>query len=219
MVSNIRAVIFDADGTLVDSFALILNAYQHLAEQFGYPPPTEDAIRAQLNGQPVPAICRALFPGANVDAMVAANSRYVEANRTSSAVFDGLIDMLEALRSAGLKLGIVTGGNRAYIQDTLKHHHIDRYFGAVVHSDEVANHKPHPEGFLLAARRLHVRPDGCCMVGDAANDILIGKNGGAAVTIGITHGHGSRGDLEAAHPDHIVDSLPELMACLQKLLT
>jgi len=215
-MTQIRAIIFDSDGTLLNSLILFAGAYQHVAQQFGYRPPTTEEVRAQLNGKPLADIYQNLFPGCDVDAMITANGAYIEAHYTDSAAFDGLQTMLEALQKQGLKLGIVTGSDHR-VHDLYEHHGLADYFGAIVHNGDVRHTKPHPEGFLLAAQRLGVAPAECCMVGDAPFDILIGKNGGAGMTVGITHGYNSRNDLLAADPDYIVDDLPALQQLLLRL--
>jgi len=211
----IKAVVFDSDGTLINSFRLIVSAYAYVAQNFGYEPPSEEAILEQL-GKALPDIYKALFPNGDIEAMVALNSKFFTENVAKSESFEGLRDMLDELKKAGLKLAIVTGGNHR-IHDALGHHGINDYFESVVHCERVSAPKPDPEGFLMAVRELDVAPGEALMVGDSVQDIFAGKNGKAYATIGISHGYGKREDLHAADADYIVDSLAELAKLIQEL--
>ncbi|HYH75373.1 MAG TPA: HAD family hydrolase [Candidatus Saccharimonadales bacterium] len=208
----IKAVVFDADGTLFNSFELIVGAYHHVATSHGLQPPTAEQVREQLGlAKSLPDIYRTFFPNAAIDRLVEANGEYIAANTTSAAAFEGLEDTLSALRDMGLSLAILTGGGHK-VQQVLAEHGIADYFGSVVHHERVQQGKPHPEGFLLIAQELGVPPEAMIMVGDSPNDIAAGKNGGAAATIGITHGNASREDLQTAGADYLVDSLAECLA-------
>jgi pyrophosphatase PpaX len=213
----IKAVVFDSDGTLLNSFELIVAAYEYVSGQFGYKAPTADEVRPQL-GKALPDIYRALFPGCDADAMVRVNSEFISKNATRSAAFQGLNDMLQELEDAGLKLAILTGGNHK-IHDLLEHHRIKQHFSSIVHCEQVVYVKPDPEGFFKILDELLVEPFETIMVGDTPNDIFTGKNGHAAATIGITHGYGNKADLIAADADYIVDSLKDLTARIKKLAT
>jgi phosphoglycolate phosphatase len=215
----IKAVIFDADGTLVDSFDIIVRAYAHIADKFGYAAPMVTDIRSHLaQAHPLPLIMQTFFPDHDVEELIATNGLFVAAHVAEAAAYEGLHDLLAGLHDQGVKLAIVTGGNRA-MHDVLQHHIIDKYFSSVVHCDRVSRIKPDPEGFFLALKECGVEPHEAIMVGDSPNDIFAGKNGGAALTIAITHGSGSHDDLQAADPDYVVDSLPELAERLNKLLS
>lgn len=206
----IKAVVFDSDGTLLDSFEFIVGAYAYVAARFGYPVPTPDMVRAQLRmAPPLHQILHTFFPDEDVDELLKVNNEYILANTAGAKGFTHLEEMLQTLVDKGLKLAIVTGGNHK-VNDILTNHEIDHFFTSVVHSERVKVSKPDPEGFLLAVQECGVLPSEAIMVGDSPTDILAGKNGKAAITIGVTHGNGSREDLEAANTDYIVDSLEEL---------
>lgn len=204
----IKAVIFDADGTIINSFELIVAAYTHVANQHGLKPPTAQEVRAQL-GKALPDIYRTFYPSADIDALVKTNSEFISQNAGESAAFEGLHELLEALKAQGLKLAVVTGGNYR-IEDVLKHHHIWQYFDSVVHCERVTHAKPHPEGVLLALKECKVAANEAVMVGDSIQDIAAGKNAGVKQAIAVTHGYGSREDLTRAGADAFVASLTEL---------
>ena len=85
------------------------------------------------------------------------------------------------------------------------------YCDAVIHSEMVQDHKPHPEGLLKIFDQLGLAPTSAAMVGDSAEDIGAGKAAGCAFSVGITHGFGSREALTNAGADYIVDHLSEIL--------
>lgn len=204
----LKAVVFDSDGTLINSFELIVAAYTHVANEHGLKPPTAAEVRKQL-GKSLPDIYESFYPGHDVDALIQTNSEFITAHAGESAAFDGLHDMLEALKGMGFKLAILTGGNHR-IEDVLKHHNIRQYFDSVVHCERVTHPKPHPEGLLLALDECGVGATDAIMVGDSVQDIEAGKNAKVAMVIAVTHGIGKREDLARAGADYFVDSLIEL---------
>jgi phosphoglycolate phosphatase len=214
-IQKVKAVIFDSDGTLMDSYSGIVAAYRYIAKNLGEPQPKEQTIRDYLAAAaPLPAIMQGLFPGYPLEQLLEINSAFLADNFMTFSAFEGIRELLHNLHDQGLKLAIVTGGN-AKIIDIMKHHGFDTYFTSIVHCDRVTRSKPDPEGFLLAVEECGVLPSEAIMVGDSPNDIFAGKNGGAGLTIGITHGTAGREQLQVADPDFIVDSVSEL----EKLLT
>lgn len=216
-MNRVEAVVFDADGTLFNSFELIYEAYQHIAETHGYAAPDIAAVREQLRfARPLHEILREFFPTANISELLETNNTFFVSNALKIEGYEGLHDLLARLSAQDIALAILTG-DTSKINDLLAIHGVDHYFTSVVHSERVINHKPHPEGFLLAAKECGVRPTSAVMVGDSPNDIEAGKQAGALATIGITHGNASREDLQAAQADFIIDSLVDLPQVLQKI--
>ncbi len=203
-----KAIIFDADGTLFDSFELIVSAYKHVSETHNLRVPSPEEIRGQL-GNSLPDIFKTFYPNHTIKELLDTNNTYIAANTMKSEAFEGINELLESLQRTGFKLAILTsGGDR--ILGILEHHGIDQLFASVVHHERITHPKPHSEGFLLAARECGIRPGEGVMIGDTVNDILTGKNAGALASIGITHGYGRREDLVDAGADFIVNSLSEL---------
>lgn len=209
-MTKVKCIVFDADGTLLNSRELIVEAYQHIAREHGLPEPSAQDVRDQLAmSLTIPQILENLFPGHDSAELLETNTKFMGARHLEMPAYEGLHDLLRALEAVGLKMAIFTGGGKA-IQDILNNHSVSRYFSSVVYADRLAKAKPDPEGFLLAVSESGVLPGEAIMVGDSKNDILSGKNGKALATVGITHGNGSREQLEAAGADYIIDSLSEL---------
>ncbi len=209
------AVIFDADGTLYDSFEMIMSAYGHVAMSHNLRTPSAEEIRSQL-GNSLPNIFKSLYPGHDIETLLHTNNEFVAANVMKSEVFEGLHDMLRQLQASGYKIAILTSGSQK-IHDILMHHEITDFFDSVVTHERVENPKPDPEGFILAAAECVVDPHTAIMVGDMPNDILAGKNAGAFKTIAVSHGYGARNDLINVKADYIFDNLHDVTSQLIKL--
>jgi phosphoglycolate phosphatase-like HAD superfamily hydrolase len=127
--------------------------------------------------------------------------------------------MLQKFRDSNIKLAVFSS-RKLTLLSSLTHAGIADFFEVIVQGDEVTHHKPHPEGLFKALAGLEVKPNNAAMIGDAAVDIFAGKAASVAVTIGITHGFGTRQELEEAEPDYIVTSaqdIPTLLLSKQAL--
>lgn len=210
-----KAIIFDADGTLLNSFELIVAAYRHVAETHNLRVPTVEEIQAQL-GKSVPDIYRSLYPSCSVDDLLQTNGEFIAANVMNTQAFEGVYEVLFALHARNLKLAILTSGSHKVI-NILQHHGIDKYFSSIVHHERTQNPKPNPEGFYLAAQECGVEPEEAVMVGDMVVDILAGKNAGALAAIGVTHGCGYFNDLKRVGADFVASDLIEVQQIVEEL--
>lgn len=213
---ELKAVVFDSDGTLLNSFELIVAAYRHVAEAHNLHVPSPEAVRIQL-GKSLPDIFKTFYPDYNVEKLLNTNSQFIAANTMSSEAFAGLHEMLEALHEAGLKLAILTSGSHKVVE-LLKHHRIEKYFTSVVHHERIKAPKPDPEGFLLATQECGVKAGETIMVGDTTVDVRAGKNAGAFATIAVTHGYSSVEKLRSAKPDYLLEDLYAVKSTICNLL-
>lgn len=168
-----RAVIFDLDGTLLDSLPLVLAAITHAVEPFGGSRPTRD-IFATLGGPPekfMPTLIRDL---ARVPEAIARMERYHTENTHLIQPFAGAADLLDALRMGGVRAAIWTGRDRRSTEVLLARHGLAGHFATVVCGDDLLTHKPDPEGLREILRRLEVAPAEALFLGDADVDVLGG---------------------------------------------
>lgn len=210
-----KAIVFDADGTLLDTFELIVAAYRHVSVTHNLKIPKPEEIRAHL-GSPLREMFEAFYPGQNIEQLLSTNNEFVAANTLKSEAFAGVCELLKDLKSAGFKLAVLTSGS-VTILSILEHHQLKEFFASIVYSERVQNSKPHPEGFLLACKECRVDPHEAIMVGDTVFDIETGKNSNCFATVAITHGFGQYDDLVSAQPDYIVQSTSELKQILSEL--
>ena len=169
-----RTVVFDLDGTLVDSLPLVLRAFTHALTPFGVTP-TMDMF-AQLGGPP-----ERIFPqllGGDQD-MPEVMRRLQEYNREHHHLirpFDGVGAVLAKLRARDITLAVWTGRDRETSEWMLREHGLADFFSTVVCGDDFSSHKPNPEGLSEILARVGARAEETILVGDADVDVL----GGAA---------------------------------------
>ncbi|HEX8762741.1 MAG TPA: HAD family hydrolase [Candidatus Saccharimonadales bacterium] len=216
---RIKAIIYDYDGTLMDTFSVIKDAYDHLSDLYNRPRPDEAYLRELLrHATPMPQIMETLYPGIPQADLFRENAKFFTDRISGVTTFQGVESLLIGVQERGVLQTIVTGGDKNVLS-VMEHHDILKFFASVVHCDRVSFGKPHPEGILLALEECGVAPAEAIMVGDSPSDILAGKNAGVAVTVGFTGGHATRADLKAADADHIVDSIAEMDQLLTTFIT
>ncbi|MES2697302.1 MAG: HAD family hydrolase [Verrucomicrobiota bacterium] len=167
-----RAVVFDLDGTLLDSLPLVLAAISHAIEPFGGRATMD--IFATLGGPPerfMPALVKDL---SQVPTALRRMERYHAENTHRIQPFAGVADLLDTLSAQGVKSAIWTGRDRKSAEELLAHHRLTGHFETVVCGDDLPTHKPDPEGLREIMRRLEVTAGEMLFVGDADVDVLGG---------------------------------------------
>jgi pyrophosphatase PpaX len=206
-------VLFDLDGTVIDSGAIILASMKHAAKEVLGEEPPDELLMAAVGGPGLEAQMHALAPD-RVEELVTVYRAHNEPLHAELVCCVGIDDLLVRLKDEGRRLGIVTAKRRATVAlafDVLPLAHL---FETVVGGDETKRHKPDPEPLLLAAERMGVDPEDCAYVGDSPFDIRAAKAAGmfaVAVTWGGIH---ERATLDAEEPDAIVDSAEDLYGVL-----
>ena len=175
---EIRAVIFDLDGTLADTFPLIVRAWNaavspHSGRSYS------DAEVISRFGIPDPQMIRRELPGAAGDAADSVyHACYEREHANLAKKFDGVDEMLAALKEKGIKLGLMTGKGHRSARITVNALGWSKAFDAILTGEDVTHQKPDPQGPLLAAKQLGVDTGHCAFVGDSPADIGAGKNAG-----------------------------------------
>ncbi len=167
-----EAVVFDLDGTLVDSLPLVLRAFSHALEPFG-PRPTMDLF-AHLGGPPERIFANLLGGERHVPAALERLGDFNRDHHHLIRPFDGVHLFLDELRGRGRTLAIWTGRDRETTLELLRVHGLGGYFAAVVCGDDFATHKPDPEGLRDVLRQVGRAPAEALFVGDADVDVLGG---------------------------------------------
>jgi phosphoglycolate phosphatase len=208
---NIDLILFDLDGTLIDSLDDLANATNHMLLSLGRPAATQEQVRSYV-GQGARRLVERAMPDAAVDEIEQGLSLFLDYNEEHivdrTRLYPGAAEMLTALRDAGLTLAVVSNKNVALCTKVLTTLEADGFFACVIGADSLAERKPSPEPLLKVLRDLGVPPERAVMVGDSINDIAAGQAAGMA-TIGCTFGYGDLAEIEDA--DFLIDSLPELL--------
>ncbi|AOK15029.1 MULTISPECIES: HAD-IA family hydrolase [Burkholderia cepacia complex] len=183
MLDTLSAVIFDLDGTLIDSKDVMRSAYFAAYDEVvgdGAPPPFSEYCR--YLGQSFPNIMRQM--GLPLE-MHAAFKRESIRNMHRVRVFDGIVAMLEALSLRRVPMAIATGKDHARAVALLEHLRIDCHFAMVLGSDDVPNQKPAPDMALRIADALALTPADTLFVGDAAADLECGARAGMKTALAL----------------------------------
>jgi pyrophosphatase PpaX len=182
-----RAVIFDMDGTLADTFSLVVSAWNAALRRHARREFSAAEVIARF-GVPDSAMIRRELPEHLGDEAVEAYHVHYEQQHTPLArAFEGVSEMLAAIRARGLPMGVVTGKGRRSARITLAALGWEGIFAAVVTGEDVGEQKPHPEGLLKVAAQLGVTPARCVFVGDSPADIGAGKNAGIRTIVAGWH--------------------------------
>ncbi|HWY88086.1 MAG TPA: HAD family phosphatase [Gemmataceae bacterium] len=210
MTNNIQAVLWDVDGTLVDTAELHFEAWCALAQELNKPFTRADF--AGTFGWRNPEIIPRLF-GAHysADEIAALGNRkedlYRAEARKGVALLPGVRSLLEGLHQAGVRQAIGSSAPRANIDMILDLTETRAFLPVVVAMEDTERGKPDPEVFLIGARRLGVAPDRCLVLEDAPVGIQAAKAGGMRA-VGVTFvGHHSAESLGRAGADLVVASL------------
>src|SRR2546423_5932535 len=206
-------VLFDLDGTVIDSGAIVLASMRHAAKEVLGAEPPDDELMAAVGGPGLEEQMHALAPD-RVNELVDVYRAHNEPLHDGLVCCAGIDGVLVRLKEEGRRLGIVTAKRRQTVELAFAQVPLGHLFETIVGGDETDRHKPDPAPLLLALERLGARPNGTAYVGDAPFDVQAAKAAGLysiAVTWGGIH---ARERLEAEHPDAIVNTAEELYGVL-----
>jgi pyrophosphatase PpaX len=210
------ALLFDLDGTLIDSIELILGAARHAFADFDGPRPTDDEWRAGI-GRPLHKVLREWAPDeATVERLFGRYRAYqLEHHDRLVRAYDGVVDTLRQLAGDGHPMALVTSKSDWLAERALRHVGLDAVVPVIVGCDSCVNHKPHPEPVLRALALLDAPAAGALFVGDSPHDVDSGRAAGVS-TVGVSWGAFSRSELEASGADVVIDRIEELPSLLAR---
>ena len=206
----LRAVLFDWDGTLVDSAAASLRSYITLFASYGIAYGPGDFERTYS-----PDWRRTYeMIGLPREKWDEADERWLSIYADeANALLPGALKTLARLQAAGLTQGLVTSGSRSRVERDIVRLAVDRFFDVVICGGDTPNRKPHPEPLQLALARLGVEPSTAAYLGDSPEDIQMARAAGV-FAIGIPGAFPNRRALEASTPDLFVSNLDEFVHAL-----
>ncbi len=212
MLYGIRLVIYDLDGTLIDSTEAIVDTFNTILKDEGIPLPASGVIES-LIGEPMPEILRRLLPPDRQDEVQRFWDVYIPVYaRISPAkthILPGVPETLHAFRARGLLQSIATQKKCAVATRILSELGLIGDLDLICGIDDVAHSKPAPDIVELTLKRLGVKPHEAVMVDDTIIGLASGKNAGVH-TVGVTTGTHDREKLLTLGPDCIIDHMDEL---------
>jgi HAD superfamily hydrolase (TIGR01509 family) len=215
---GVRAILFDLDGTLLDTDELVI---EYVAERLRKVPllrhlyNSERLARRIMAGSERPlALIQRWLDLLGVDGQAISWGKWLgmmndQLDASRYLPVDGVIDLIRRI-SRHYDLAIVTSRNRADVDQFMADFHLNQCFRAVVAWDDVRRHKPSPDPIRCAAKRLGRTPEQCILVGDTPLDVRAGQRAGA-LTVGVLCGFGERPQMEQQDPDLILDTTSGLI--------
>lgn len=209
------AVLFDLDGTLIDSIELLLSSTRHAFEGRPRAPTTEEWVRG-IGTPLVEQLRQFTDTEAEVALLLERYRRYQRDHHDRlTRCYDHVPAVVAQLAERGHPLAVVTSKATPIAHQSLAFVGLDQYFPVVVGFDDTTRHKPHPEPVSVALSKLGVSADRAVFVGDSPHDIHAG-NGAGVLTVAALWGPFDRETLAAARPNHFIGSLPDLPAILDR---
>jgi pyrophosphatase PpaX len=208
---RLPAILFDLDGTLLDSIELILNSARYAFEKLERIAPPDSEWLAGVGIPLFTMFGRYARDKDDVSVLIAAYREYQLANHDRlTRCYDNVVDTVKALKDRGHEIAIVTSKSEALALRGLAHVGLARFMDTIVGCDGSTRHKPDPEPVQIALTRLGRSPSDAIFVGDSVHDILAGHAAGVT-TVAATWGAFRRSDLESASPNRFLDDISELL--------
>jgi phosphoglycolate phosphatase len=218
---RVRAVVFDLDGTLVDSAADLLKALNTVLAERGLPQISLEEIKGMIGDGARKLVERALAAtGADVvedtpQALERFLAVYTGSATENTRMYPGVAETLDALGRAGMRMALVTNKPYAATTAILAALGIERHFAAVVGGDTLPERKPHPAPIQRALAEIGVAAAEAVMVGDNYHDIEAGHAAGTRA-VAVTYGYSHRPPAELG-ADHVIDAMPDLLSLMHLL--
>jgi phosphoglycolate phosphatase len=214
-----KLIIFDLDGTLVDSFKDVFNAVNESLAEFNLPPKDREWVRL-LIGPNANELIEAAVVGTDVsvdDYRTAFRTHYRSQLTKNTDLFDGMKDVLEWIKEKNIKMAVLTNKSEGASLEILTEIKILDLFIKVVGYDTYPEAKPSPLGLLNLCELAGVSAAEAVLIGDTEVDIAAAKNAKAPV-IAITHGYRTLEELKKEAPEYIATSTDELKQILGSLI-
>jgi phosphoglycolate phosphatase len=212
-----RAVLFDFDGTLADSFGAITASLNHVRASYGLPPLPEEVVRRYV-GWGLPQFMADLVPQApNAEAVARYREHHPTVMLTETKLLPGVAETLPELHRRGLRLGVCSNKRVEFTRRIAAAFGLAPLFGAVLGPDDVGGvPKPNPSMLLEALRRLEVSAGESVYVGDMAIDVQAGRAAGVPVWL-VPGGAVGPEAAAAAGPDRLLGGFAELLDLLPRV--
>ncbi|SPE29906.1 putative hydrolase, haloacid dehalogenase (HAD) superfamily [Burkholderiales bacterium] len=209
-----QVLVFDWDGTLVDSTTQIAEAILRAAADIGTPVPDRAQASLVIGLGLAQALARVVpdLPPERIPEFAARYRAHYQYSEQHIRLFDGALAMLDTLRERGVPLAIATGKTHAGLARALQSARLEEHFATVRCADQTQP-KPHPAMLQELAIEFAVDPADMLMIGDTAHDLQMAGSAGVAA-VGVSYGAHPRAELERLQPLAIFDTLPALQRWL-----
>ncbi len=219
---SVKMVMLDLDGTLIHTAPDLADCANRMLADLGRAPYPLDTVLSWI-GNGVPRLVKRALTGAmwaepeaelHERSLKVFQQHYAAHLSDLSRPFPGVIEGLDALKAGGFRLACITNKAEAFTRPLLRSLDMDRYFELVLSGDTLPKQKPDPLPLQHACRHFAITADHGVLIGDSSNDVEAARAAGMPV-IGVSYGYNHGHDIRAAHPDAVVDSLPEVLQYLR----
>ena len=220
---QIRGVIFDIDGTLIDTFPAFTSVFNKAISQFDLQPVSQQfLIQSLRKGENLEDLLRTIFPLSTDELLIERCKgeilhHFLKIEASEVKPFPGINELFGSLKERGIKIGIATGRMSLPEKewDRFKRFGLERLIDSIVTSREVANRKPAPDAIVECAKRMNVPIEKCLVVGDTEDDIIAARKGGG-IPVAILAGGDHLDISESEQPEFIFKNLHELTLFLEE---
>ncbi len=209
-------VLFDLDGTLIDTNEIIIDSYHHTLKNYVPNETFSDQQIIDFIGPPLEVIFERYVSKSIAKEMIDYYRTYYRAHEESKhRLYPGVKENLEELKKLGVKMAIVTSKYKAGAMPSVRYYGLESYFDAFIGLDDVTHPKPHAEPVLKALRLLGAEKDASAlMIGDNQGDILAGFNAGIE-GVGVAWAIKGETHLSAVNPSYLIHDMSELIDIVQ----
>ena len=180
----VRAVIFDLDGTLIDSYDAHLQSFQRALSRFGLTVKDEEVHRRF--GKPAKQIIKEILPANQHnhidDILKYKRLEFIETSKNMQ-VFEGVKTLLTHLKEKGISICLATSADKPSVIRVINKFDLNNYFDVIISSNDVKEAKPNPEMFIKASKKLQVHPKNCLVIGDSPFDVIAARKAGMDIII------------------------------------
>ncbi len=213
---EIKAVIFDLDGTLTDTLADLTNSVNYALSEFGFPRRSADEVRSFV-GNGVRRLINLSVPSGTSekiceDCLEAFKTHYEKNSCVNTKPYDGITEVLEVLKNKGIKTAVVTNKIH-WAAEKIAGKFFEGLIDVTVGQVDGVAQKPEPDGIFFALKKLGVTKENAVYVGDSEVDCVTAHNAGIPC-IGVTWGFRDREVLESNGAEYIVDTPTEVLKCV-----
>ena len=214
---KIKGVLFDLDGTLVNTTPLILESFRHTFKQFGMPVPSDSELVAGF-GLPMRTAVTAYMPDEMADEFCDAYRAY-QRTRHDELIegIDGVAETLSALKQSGIKMAVVTSKKRPAAIRDLGCYDLVEYFDTIIACDDCAENKPLPGPSLMALKRLGLTGADCLAVGDSPYDLQSARAAGCQTAAVRYTSFDWNFILNEGKPDYVINKMTDLLTLIDTL--
>ncbi|MEI8054458.1 MAG: HAD-IA family hydrolase [bacterium] len=210
-MKNYNLLVFDWDGTLVDSSGLVVKSTQKAAMDLGYAIPEAEEVRKHF-GLSLEAIHQQLFPEANYSVFSEAFHHHCNEEEPSDYFFAGAIETLTHLKECGFTLAVATNKQRSRLEIELNMVKIKNLFSATRSPDDCFP-KPHPDMLTTLLDELMCEPKDALMIGDTTFDMQFAQNA-KVDALAVCYGHHKKEQLAVFNPVGFIENIRDLKSIL-----